>query len=127
VPARASLTPSGEFRSNGWSSGPVAVAVTFKDRWRGLRPSPADFGLLLKTRSVHSFGMKRDLLLIGLDARGTVIDTRTLRPGRIVTLPTVVFILELNGDRSPPRTGSVLTWHGAGSTDPLRHSDRQPR
>lgn len=124
--ARASLTPSGEFISTEWSSGPVAVAVTFRDRWRGLRPSPTGFGLLLKTRSVHSFGMRTDLLLVGIDGGGTVIDTRTLRPGRIVTLPAVRFILELEGDRSPPASGSVLTWHGAGSTDPLRHSHRQP-
>lgn len=127
MPARASLTPSGELASTEWSSGPVAVAVSFRDRWRGLRPSPAGFGLLLKTRSVHSFGMKTDLLLVGIDARGTVIDTRTLRPSRIVTLPKVRFILELDGDRSPPEPGWVLTWRGAGSIDPLRHSDRQPR
>jgi hypothetical protein len=114
VPARASLTPSGEFASTGWSSGPVAVAVGFRDRWRGLRPSPAGFGLLLKTRSVHSLGMKTDLLVVGIDARGTVIDTRTLKPGRFVMLPAVRFILELEGHRSPPMPGAVLTWHSAG-------------
>jgi hypothetical protein len=127
VPARASLTPSGELTTGGWSSGPVAVAVTFRDRWRGLRPAPAGCGLLLRARSVHAFGMKTDLLVVGIDSHGIVTDTRTLRPGRIVMLPAARFILELQGDRSPPMPGSVLTWQGAGPTDPLRHADRQSR
>lgn len=126
MPARAPLTPSGEFISNEWSSGPVAIAVTFSDRWHGLRPTPTGFGLLLKTRSVHSFGMKTTLLLVGVDARGAVVRSRTLRPGGIAIMATARYILELEGHRSPPVMGSVLTWRGAGSTDPLRHAHRQP-
>ncbi|MGI8517601.1 MAG: hypothetical protein ACR2ME_04570 [Acidimicrobiia bacterium] len=109
---------------DGWSSGPVREAVGFLDRWRGLWPNPKDCGLLLKTSSVHSFGMNCDLWVCGL--RGMrVVAVRRLRPGRIVWLRGADAILELPIDFEPPPVGLHLSWLDARPTDPLRHPDRQ--
>jgi len=124
MPPRASLTPGGEFICPGWSSGPIAVARSFSQRWRGLRPRPDAFGLLLKSRSVHSFGMKATLLVIALDAAGVVLATKALPPGRMLTMFDARHILELPGDAQPPPLGAVLTWNGAGTPDPLRNPHR---
>ncbi len=127
MPARASLIAQGELTCPGWNSGPVAVARGFRQRWRGLRPYPPDCGLLIRTRSVHTVGMKVPLWIVAIDREARVISTRFLSPGRIFIALLARHVLELGTDRAPPRVGEVLTWQGAGTLDPLRHPHRQPR
>jgi len=102
----------------------VREAAGFLDRWRGLRPSPKDWGLLLKSSSVHSFGMRCDLWVCGLQGM-RVVEVRRLRPRRIVWLRGADAILELPIDVEPPPVGLDLSWLDARPTDPLRHPDRQ--
>ena len=113
-----------ELLAEGWRARPVKEAAGFWDRWRGLRPSSTEGGLILRTSSVHSFGMKADLWACGL-AGMTVVDVRTLKPNRVVWMRGVDAILELPIHIEPPPLGSVLSWLDAGTVDPLRDADRQ--
>ncbi|HEY7705482.1 MAG TPA: hypothetical protein VID03_11730 [Acidimicrobiia bacterium] len=109
-----------------WSSGPVQVALRFPQRWRGLRPRPAGFGLLLRTRSVHAIGMKEGLWLAGISEEGVVVAVRHLRPNAIARFSAARWVLELPDDRVPPVPGAVLSWAGGGQPDPVRIPDWQP-
>jgi hypothetical protein len=117
----------GRFVSAGWDSGPVAIAGTFRARWRGLRPAPLEWGLWLAGNSVHGFGLTVVLVVCALGFEGEVLSVGALKPGRIVICREADSILELPLDRRPPAVGSLLTWRGAWSSDPLRHPDRESR
>lgn len=91
-----------------WSYGPVVAARGFIQRWRGLRHSPPDASLLLRTRSVHSFGMKRPFLAVGLYRDGTVAASRLVPPRRLVYFPGCHWVLELPAEADPPPRGTVL-------------------
>ena len=117
----------GTFESDGWSSPTVGVARTFRERLAGLRPRSSGHGILMPGRSVHGFGMKEPLLIVGLDGEARVIKVRILRPGRLAAIRNARHILELPIDRKAPRHGAVLTWVGGGPPDCLRNTDRQPR
>jgi hypothetical protein len=84
------------------------LARGFGERLRGLRRSPEDESLLIRTRSVHGFGMNRALLVVGLDKDLRVIGSRPLFPGRMVRMGQARYILELPIDAKPPRRDSVL-------------------
>lgn len=97
----------------GYSLEGVSVAGGFGQRWRGLmarRPAP----LLIPTRSVHGFWLRRPLRAVGLDGERTVIASRILRPRRIVFLAGARWVLELPTEIPPPEVGDVLTF----STEP---------
>jgi hypothetical protein len=117
--------PWGTFVDKDWSSPPVLLADTFYQRWKGLRPRPAGQGLLIRARSVHGFGMKEPLLIVGLDALGGVLGIRILFPRRFAFVPGARQILELPIDVEVPAEGAVLTWVGGGPTDSLRNTHRQ--
>ena len=117
---------SGTFRCDGWESGPVLIASSFRDRWKGLKPLTGGKGLLLRGGSVHGFGMREPLQVVGLDAGGCVLRSRALLPRGLVVIRGARYMLELPCDRQLPPHGGVLTWVRAGSADPLRNSHRQP-
>ena len=119
---------SGAFHGAGWQSGPVLIATSFRQRWKGLKPRANGNGMLIPGRSVHSWGMKDPLLIIGLDAQRCVVGFRALLPRRFACMPGASHILELPAEHMPPPHGSVLTWvdDGHRSLDPLRNPDRQP-
>jgi hypothetical protein len=127
MPPRTPLSAEGELVSPEWSSGPVAVARSFRQRRKGLAPRPQSCGLLLSGRSVHTFTMTVPLLVVALDAGGQVLSHRVMPPRRIFTMWQARHMLELDHRHHPPPVGVVLTWRGAGTPDPLRHPDRQPR
>jgi len=65
--------------------GPVLVADTYWTRLRGMlgrRTLPAAL-LLTPANSVHGMGMTQPLDVAVLDAAGTVLDVRVLRPMRM--------------------------------------------
>lgn len=105
----------------------MAVARSFRQRWRGLAPRPQTCGLLLPGRSVHTFTMKEPLLVVALDGDGRVVVHRRMPPRRIFSHRLARHMLELHHQHLPPPVGVVLTWQGAGTADPLRHPHRQPR
>ncbi|HUO47054.1 MAG TPA: hypothetical protein VM470_09520 [Acidimicrobiia bacterium] len=68
--------------------------------------------------------MKTTLLVIALDDAGVVLATKNLPPGRVLTMVKARHILELPDNAQSPPLGAALTWNGAGTPDPLRHSHR---
>jgi uncharacterized membrane protein (UPF0127 family) len=99
------------------SSGSIRVAIdlpeTRPERMRGLVGRASGRGLLLRrTRSVHTFGMRRPIDAVLLDGDDVVVAVVALAPRRIL-LPRrrVRHVLELFG--SPFRAGDVLTIEGA--------------
>jgi len=116
----------GAFHCGEWASGPVWIAHTFFERLTGLRFSSDGYGMLIGGRSVHSFGLREPLLVIGLGQGRTVIGHRILTPHRVVWIPRAREMLELPLSVLPPLQGAVLTWARGGSTDPVRNTHRQP-
>lgn len=96
------LSDGGEFDC------PVGVAVTFRERLRGLRPAPPGRGLLLRGASVHGRGMIEPLTAVFLDAFGTVLAVRCLQPGGLVRHPAAAWTLELPVSIPPPSVGARL-------------------
>lgn len=109
----------------------MEVAEGFVGRLLGSRPTPTH-GILVRGWSVHSLWMREPLTVIALDRGGRVLATGRLLPGRVWSHFGAVAILELPGDRVPPRCGDVvegrpIRWDDARSPRPLRHTHRQPR
>ena len=95
--------------SPGWSGATVAVAASFTDRLLGIRAAGRQ-GVLLRTRSVHSFGLGRTLSLIATDESGIVIETRELKPNRIAVFPGASIVIELPVASAVPEVGSLVTF-----------------
>ncbi|HEX9978212.1 MAG TPA: hypothetical protein VGB41_06235 [Acidimicrobiia bacterium] len=77
-----------------WSSGPLAIARTRRERLLGLRPMPGPFGLLIRCRSVHTFGMWVPIAAIAIDAAGVVLWSGVLPPRRVVAVPRAAWFAE---------------------------------
>ena len=77
-----------------WSSGPLTVARTGRERRLGLRPVPGPFGLLIRCRSVHTFGMRVPIAAIAIDAAGVVLWSGILLPRRVVAVPRAAWFAE---------------------------------
>jgi uncharacterized membrane protein (UPF0127 family) len=99
---------------------------------RGLlgRPGldPGHAMLLERANSVHTFGMRFPILVAFLDRDYRVLQTRVLRPGRIVRNGRARHTLELGaGERV--EVGEVLNPGGLGprTTPGARDSARRPR
>lgn len=93
--------------SSEWSSGPVARAVSFRERWRGLKEPKAE-AVLIETRSVHGIGMNRPFRAVGLTPMLRVDSTRIVKPGRVVVFSGCRYVLELPAGATPPETGTTL-------------------
>lgn len=94
-------------RGSQWSH-PVEIAVGFSRRLVGLRQASHRACLLIRTRSVHGFGMDRALLIVALDADLTVIGSRVLPPNRVTVFPRARYLLEMPADIPAPELGSTL-------------------
>jgi uncharacterized membrane protein (UPF0127 family) len=97
-----------ELTTADWWSGPLRVAATSRERWRGLRPRPLGMGLLLAARSVHSFGMAEPLRVASLDAGGRVRRVAVLPPRRVFTDAAAAWMAELPEGVAAPPVGAVL-------------------
>jgi uncharacterized membrane protein (UPF0127 family) len=87
-----------------WSVNGLA-ARTFLDRLLGIRRTPAGSALLIRARSVHSFGLRRPLEVVALDAEMRVVSTDTLRPNRMLVIPSARLIVELPSGHPVPAKG----------------------
>ena len=116
----------GTFAAGEWSSPPVLIARTFRQRTKGLTPATAGYGMLIRGRSVHGLGMREPLLAIGLDRERRVVGVRTLRPRHVVFIRTARHIMELPIGTLPPPRGVALTWEGGGSVGHLCNTHRKP-
>jgi hypothetical protein len=92
----------------GWRSGPLLVARTHRERFRGLRPRPRGRGLLLAGRSVHGRGMREGLRVVSLDAAGRVRRVALLRPRGVFVDRGARWILELPLESGAPAEGTAL-------------------
>jgi len=84
-----------------WSSGPLRVLTTRRDRRLGLTPSPGPFGALIRGRSIHTFGMTAPIGVIALDAKGVVRRARIVPPSRAFFAPRARWIVETPGGAVP--------------------------
>lgn len=91
-----------------WSSGEVEVARSFYQRWRGLKALAPGSALLLRTRSVHGFGMRHPFLAIGLDRSLRVTISRVVKPGQVAWLSGARLVLEMPAGVEPPLDGATL-------------------
>jgi hypothetical protein len=96
-------------RTASWSSGPVLLAITFRERRRGLCPRPAGRSMLIRGNSVHGIGMEEPLTVIGIDPGGRVVGVRRLRPRTLVVMPGARWLLEQPVELPAPRRGEVLS------------------
>ena len=115
----------GTFATPDWSSPPVLIARTFRERRKGLTRAPAGQGMLIAGRSVHGLGMKEPLLTIGLDRERRVVGVRILRPRHLVFVRGARHMLELPIGTVPPPEGVVLTWERGGSAGLVCNTHRQ--
>lgn len=96
-------------RTASWVSGSVSLAITFRERWQGLRPRPSGRSMLIPGRSVHGVGMEEPLTVIGIDQGGRVVGIRRLRPRRVVVMFDARWLLEQPVDHPLPCPGEVLS------------------
>ncbi|MEX0864529.1 MAG: hypothetical protein WD269_06600 [Acidimicrobiia bacterium] len=94
-------------KSGDWSHR-VRVATRFLDRLTGLSRAAIGDSLLIRARSVHGFGMRHPLLVVGIDSDMTVIGLKTLRPRRVVGFREAIYLLELPIGSNPPSAGSPI-------------------
>ena len=80
--------------SEDWST-PADFAVGFTDRLLGNLRSGAGTSVVLRAKTVHSFGQRQPIEIVGLDRNMRVVAARTLPPNRIVVLPAAKLIVEL--------------------------------
>ena len=80
--------------AGGWSS-EAEQAVTFVDRFRGLRALSPGARLLIETRSVHTIGLTRPINVVVIGRDGSVLDTRTLTRNRVLVNRLARHILEV--------------------------------
>lgn len=85
-----------------WTAGPVTVAAGFRRRWRGLRPRAGGRALILAGRSAHTVGMHHALWFIGVTSTGEVATVRYALPGRVISVGSAHFVLELPPTHPPP-------------------------
>ena len=83
-----------ELSTAGWSTR-AYLARTFTDRLLGNLRTPPGTALVLRTRSVHTFGQRRPIEVVGLDGDMEVVAIRTLDPNRIGVIRSARMILEL--------------------------------
>ena len=97
-----------EFVADRWRSGPVHRASGFRQRLSGIIRVAPGVGVLLRTRSVHTMGLRRPLLIVGLDEALRVVRTAVVPPRRLVWWPGARYYLELAASCRPPPDGAVL-------------------
>jgi hypothetical protein len=81
------------------------LARTFIDRLLGVWRVPEGSTVLLPVSSVHSFGRRRPLEVVGLDALMRVTSSRTLRPNRVVVMPGARMVIEAPAGEPLPSLG----------------------
>jgi uncharacterized membrane protein (UPF0127 family) len=84
------------------------MARTFSDRLLGVWRVPAGSAVILPVTSVHTFGRRRSLDLVGVDAGMTVVTTMTLPPNRVTVIPSARMIVELPAGSPLPEVGDQI-------------------
>jgi len=69
---------------------------------------PAGWGILLRTRSIHTAGLPGPIVVIGIDTSGRVRRAGTVAPGSIVFFGAVTWVAELPAGSPRPPAGLPL-------------------
>ncbi len=93
---------------DGFGPVPAMHARRFRDRLVGMRSDAVGRALLIDAASIHTLGMGRSIAVVGLDGVGRVLESRVVKPNRVVWLRRAKRILELAAESERPATGSVL-------------------
>ena len=64
--------------------------------------------MLLETWTVHGFGMRRSLVVVGIDRNRRVIGSRTLHPNRVIGFRGARYVLEMPVGTIPPPVGVAV-------------------
>jgi len=91
-----------------WPGVVASCADSLRDRFLGIKAGDSEDAILIRARSVHTFGLDQPLRLVGLDREMRVVDTRTLLPNRVAYFGTASFILELDENAMTPRPGTLV-------------------
>lgn len=97
-----------QFHCADWASGPIVEARGFRGRLIGIKVVPADTGVLLRTRSVHTIGLRSTLGIVALSADRQVLAAASVPPRRVVIVRGAVEFLELPPGRRLPPEGARL-------------------
>jgi hypothetical protein len=84
-------------------------ATSFRDRLVGVRSRLSQDSLILRTWTIHTFGLRSPLAVVALDADLRVMASRLVAPGRMAFFRGARFVLELPGDRPLPSPGTQVT------------------
>ncbi len=84
------------------------MASGFADRLLGIFRAPPDVPVLLSTRSVHTFGLRRPITVVGIDSGMRVVGTRTVGPNRVVLMPRARFFLEMPSNTAGPAPAQLV-------------------
>jgi uncharacterized membrane protein (UPF0127 family) len=84
------------------------LAQTFTDRLLGVWRAPAGSAVVLTVTSVHSFGRRHALDLVGVDAGMRVVATTTLQPNRVKVIASARMIVELPAGGPLPDVGDQI-------------------
>jgi uncharacterized membrane protein (UPF0127 family) len=93
---------------NEWLFEFVILAATRSQRLRGLRPRSRGRAMVLRSNSVHGFGMKESLVVIFLGPSGKVLGVAPLPPRSVVRHKAAFWVLELPPGSPIPEPGTVL-------------------
>ena len=95
-------------RTENWEFADVLVPERFGERLRGLRSFGPDTALLLRSRSVHGFGLGFSFAAVGIDRLRRVQRVEIVEPGSMALFPRARWILELPPDSPLPRVGDAV-------------------
>lgn len=96
-----------EVTGEGWASGPVTLLRTHRARRLGLRPIPGPFGVLLRARSIHTYGMCAPIGVVAVSGEGIVTRSEVVPPNRLFFARKARWILE-TAPNPLPEVGSRL-------------------
>ena len=119
-----------DLRADGWSIDTVRILGSRSERYFGIGPR-GDGPVMLLTRSIHTFSMKRPISVIVADSGGTVLRAGIMRPRRMIWFAAARWVVETEATSKLPSpetriVASTIPCY-ARNVDPLRDTDRESR
>lgn len=84
------------------------MAESFLERLVGIKSRQASQGVLLRTRSIHSFGLGESIGVFVADRDWTVLLARKMPPNRVALFRSGKYVVELPPRRELPAVGAIV-------------------